>query len=105
MLVRSVTATDRDRCNIGHLWIRAAQACWRGAGVALVVTGEADGLGGDALEDIVDERVHDAHAALGDNGVRVHRRESSAAFSWLLELLLLRTVQYPAPLSTELSRM
>ena len=38
----------------------------------LVVAGELAGLGRDALEDVVDERVHDAHALLGHAGVRVH---------------------------------
>ena len=43
-----------------------------GDGVLLVVVGQARGLGGDALEDVVDERVHDAHGLAGDAGVRVH---------------------------------
>ena len=33
------------------------------------------GLEGDALEDVVDERVHDRHALLGDARVRVHLLE------------------------------
>ena len=41
----------------------------------LVVAGELAGLRGDALEDVVDERVHDAHAALADARVRVHLLE------------------------------
>ena len=40
----------------------------RGLGVVL---GELAGLGGDALEDVVDERVHDEHALGRDAGVRV----------------------------------
>jgi len=37
----------------------------------LVVSGEARGFGGDLLEDVVDERVHDGHRLGGDTGVRV----------------------------------
>ena len=44
-------------------------------GGLLVVAGELAGLGRDALEDVVDERVHDGHAALGDAGVGVHLLE------------------------------
>jgi len=40
-------------------------------GGLLVVLGELSGLSGDALEDVVDERVHDGHALLGDAGVGV----------------------------------
>ncbi|XP_053117304.1 uncharacterized protein LOC128329717 [Hemicordylus capensis] len=40
-------------------------------GGALVVVGQAGGLGGDALEDVVDEGVHDAHGLGGDAGVGV----------------------------------
>nr|XP_056720066.1 uncharacterized protein LOC130490262 [Euleptes europaea] len=43
-----------------------------GDGGALVVVGQAGGLAGDALEDVVDEGVHDAHGLGGDAGVRVH---------------------------------
>ena len=42
-----------------------------GEGGLLVVRGKLAGLGGDALEDVVDERVHDGHALLGDAGVGV----------------------------------
>ena len=42
-----------------------------GEGGLLVVGGKLAGLGGDALEDVVDERVHDGHALLGDAGVGV----------------------------------
>jgi hypothetical protein len=42
-----------------------------GDGGALVVVRQAAGLGGDALEDVVDERVHDAHRLGGDAGVGV----------------------------------
>ena len=37
----------------------------------LVVSREAGGFGGDLLEDVVDERVHDGHRLGGDTGVRV----------------------------------
>jgi hypothetical protein len=40
-------------------------------GGLLVVGSELGGLGGHALEDIVDERVEDAHGAVGDTGVGV----------------------------------
>ena len=34
--------------------------------------GKAGSFGGDALEDVVDERVHDAHGFAGDSSVRVN---------------------------------
>jgi len=37
----------------------------------LVVADKAAGLSSDLLEDVVDERVHDGHGALGDTGLRV----------------------------------
>ena len=43
----------------------------RGKSLALVVAGESGGLVGDALEDIEDEGVHDAHGLLGDSGLGV----------------------------------
>ena len=43
-----------------------------GDGGPLVVVGELAGLSGDALEQVVDERVHDAHGLGGDTGVGVH---------------------------------
>jgi hypothetical protein len=46
-----------------------------GDGGPLVVVGESAGLGGDALEQVVDERVHDAHGLGGDSGVGVHLLE------------------------------
>merc|ERR1719436_2082983 len=48
-----------------------------GEGVLLVVADETGRLGGDLLEDIVDERVHDAHGSLGDAGLWVHLLENS----------------------------
>jgi hypothetical protein len=46
-----------------------------GDGGPLVVVGELAGLGSDAGEQIVDERVHDAHGLGGDTGVGVHLLE------------------------------
>ena len=40
-------------------------------GGLLVVSGELASFGGDPLEDIVDEGVHDGHSFLRDTGVRV----------------------------------
>ena len=42
-----------------------------GKGGLLVVGGKLSCFGGDALEDIVDEGVHDGHTLLGDTGVGV----------------------------------
>ncbi len=42
-----------------------------GDGVLLVVVSQAGGLGSDTLEDVVHERVHDAHGLAGDAGVGV----------------------------------
>ena len=43
----------------------------RGDGGLLVVGSELGSLGGDALEDVVDERVQDGHGAVGDTSVGV----------------------------------
>ena len=43
----------------------------RSDGGSLVVVGQAGRFGGDTFEDIVDERVHDAHGLGRDSGVRV----------------------------------
>ena len=48
-----------------------------GEGVLLVVANETGGLGGDLLEDVVDERVHDGHGSLGDAGLGVHLLEDT----------------------------
>ena len=40
-------------------------------GGTAVVVGQTRGLGGDSLEDVVHERVHDAHGLAGDASVRV----------------------------------
>ena len=40
-------------------------------GRPLVVVSETGGLSGDSFEDVVDERVHDAHGLGRDAGVRV----------------------------------
>ena len=42
-----------------------------GDGGLLVVCGELGGLGGDTLEDVVDERVQDRHGTVGDTSVGV----------------------------------
>ena len=64
-----------------------------GDGGPLVVVCQAGRLGGDALEDVVDEAVHDAHGLGGDTGVRVHLLQDfvdvdSIAFLPLALLLL-----------------
>ncbi|KAJ1375193.1 Histone-fold [Sesbania bispinosa] len=46
-----------------------------GDGAPLVVVSQTARLGGDALEDVVDERVHDGHGLGGDTGVGVHLLE------------------------------
>ena len=43
----------------------------RGDGGPLVVVSQTGGLSGDPLEQVVDERVHDAHGLGGDTGVGV----------------------------------
>ena len=55
----------------------------------LVVLGEPSGLSGNALEDVVDEGVHDGHALLGDSSVRVDLLE---------DLVDVRRVGLSAPL-------
>ena len=47
-----------------------------GDGGALVVVGQAGGLGRDPLKDVVDEGVHDGHGLGGDPGVGVHLLEN-----------------------------
>ena len=42
-----------------------------GDGGPLVVVSQTAGLGGDPLEQVVDERVHDGHGLGGDSGVGV----------------------------------
>ena len=58
--------------------------------------GKAGSFGGDALEDVVDERVHDAHGFAGDTSVRVNLLQhlvdvDSIAFLSLSSSLLLFT--------------
>ena len=48
-----------------------------GESVLSVVSDESGGLLGDLLEDVVDERVHDAHGSLGDSGLGVNLLEDS----------------------------
>ena len=45
-------------------------------GGLLVVCGELGGLGGDTLEDVVDERVQDRHGTVGDTSVGVDLLEN-----------------------------
>ena len=45
--------------------------------VLFVVSDELGGLESDLLEDIVNERVHDAHGSLGDSSLGVHLLEDS----------------------------
>jgi len=40
-------------------------------GGLLVVGSELGSFGGDALKDVIDERVQDGHGTVGDTGVRV----------------------------------
>lgn len=42
-----------------------------GGGGPLVIVGKARSFGGDPLEDVVDERVHDRHGLAADSGVRM----------------------------------
>lgn len=46
-----------------------------GDGAALVVMSQAGSFAGDALEDVIDEGVHDAHGLGRDAGVGVHLLE------------------------------
>ena len=55
-----------------------------------VVVSQTAGLGGDALEDVVDEGVHDAHGLGGDAGVGVH------LFEYLVHV---DAVRLPPPLA------
>ena len=60
----------------------------------LVVFSKVTGLAGDALEDVVDERVHDGHSLLADAGVGVDLLEDlvdvgGVGFDALLAALLL----------------
>ena len=61
-------------------------------GVLLVVVGQAGRLGGYPLEDVVHERVHDAHGLGGDASVGVdllHHLVDVDGVAFLAELLLL----------------
>ena len=48
-----------------------------GKSVLFVVANKTRALRGDLLEDIVDERVHDAHGLLADAGLGVHLLEDT----------------------------
>ena len=43
----------------------------RSDGMLLVIVSEAGGLGGNPLEDVVNERIHDAHGLAGDTSLGV----------------------------------
>merc|ERR1712115_737989 len=65
-----------------------------GDGGPLVVVGQTGSLGSDTFEDIVDERVHDAHGLGGDTSVGVDLLEDlvdvdGVGFLPLVPLLLL----------------
>ena len=65
-----------------------------GKGSLLVVGGKLSGLTSNALEDIVDEGVHDGHALLGDTSVGVNLLQyfvdiGGVRFDTLLGTLLL----------------
>ena len=68
-----------------------------GNGGPLVVVGKTAGLSGDALKEIIDERVHDAHGLGGDTSIGVDLLENlvdvdGIRFLPLLVLLLLVTL-------------
>ena len=70
----------------GGLDFSAGQSC------LLVVSGKLSGFGGDTLEDIVDEGVHDRHTLLGDTGIRVDLLEDLVDVGRVgLDTLLART--------------
>ena len=48
-----------------------------GESVLLIISDELGSLGGDLLEDVVDEGVHDGHGSLGDSSVWVDLLEDS----------------------------
>ena len=48
-----------------------------GEGVLLVVADKAGRFGGDLLEDVVDEGVHDGHGLLGDTSLGVDLLEDT----------------------------
>ena len=48
-----------------------------GESVLLIISNELGSLGGDLLEDVVDEGVHDGHGSLGDSSVWVDLLEDS----------------------------
>ena len=68
-----------------------------GDGGPLVVVGKTAGLSSDALKEIIDKGVHDAHGLGGDTGIGVHLLENlvdvdGIRFLPLLVLLLLVTL-------------
>nr|XP_012596746.1 uncharacterized protein LOC105858277 [Microcebus murinus] len=73
-----------------------------GDGRALVVMRQARGLARDALEDVVDERVHDAHGLRGDAGVGVDLLQHLVHLSrdYLLKTFLMARTKQTARKST-----
>ena len=65
----------RDAHPLGHALPACLRYLARGEGGLLGVAGELAGLGGEAVEDVVDEGVEDGDAALGDARVGVHLLE------------------------------
>ena len=70
----------------------------------LIVVGKAGSFGSDALEDVVDERIHDAHGFAGDSSVRVNLLQhlvdvDSIAFLSLSPPLLLSAFRHGLCLS------
>ena len=56
----------------------------RGDGGPLLVVTQTASLGGDALQDVVDEGVHDGHGLGGHSGVGVHLLQHGVGFLPLL---------------------
>jgi hypothetical protein len=61
--------------------------------VPLVVEDELAGLGSDALEDVVDERVHDAHGFRADPGVGMNLFQDLVDQGWATLLALRATLE------------
>merc|ERR1712210_295053 len=57
---------------VEDMYVKAHAAIRKDPSRPAKALGELAGLGGDALEQVVDERVHDAHGLGGDTGVGVH---------------------------------
>ena len=62
---RSASHPRKELTTNGRLNFAARQ------GGLLVVSGKLSGFGGNALENVIDERVHNGHSLLGDTSIRV----------------------------------